>query len=73
MIRLLLKFVSLLLALITLAIIAFIKLLPWAIAVATLLTLVKLGHAWLARQGFITPGAWWPSWKGGESSPQNAA
>ena len=43
MIKLLLKLAAILL-LIALAVICFIKLLPWCIAVLALLALVKLGH-----------------------------
>ena len=51
MIKLLVKLFAILL-LITLAIICFIKLLPWCIAILALLALVKFGHDWLCHHRF---------------------
>jgi len=59
MIKTLLKVLSVL-ALIALSILIFIKLLPWALALAALVALAKFGHEWLVRNGFIAPSAWWP-------------
>jgi hypothetical protein len=58
MIKLLAKLLAALL-LLALAIIAFIKLLPWCLAAVALVALTKFSHDWLCRQG-ITPSAWWP-------------
>ena len=69
MIKLLVKLFAILL-LIALAIICFIKLLPWCIATLTLLAFVRFGHAWLCRQG-IVHAAWWP-WKKDDGQQQNA-
>jgi hypothetical protein len=69
MIKLILKIVSAL-VLIALAVIAFIKLLPWFVATVALLALVKFCHDWLCRQGF-PPSAWCPWTK--REGPQNAA
>ena len=70
MTRLVLTIISAL-VLIALAVICFIKLLPWCIATLALLALVKFGHAWLCRQGF-QPLAWWP-WKKDDGQQPNAA
>jgi hypothetical protein len=69
MIQLLVKLFAIVL-LIALAIVCFIKLLPWCIATLALLALVKFGHAWLCRQGF-PPSAWWP-WKKDDGQQPNA-
>ena len=71
MIKILLKIVAALL-LIALAILAFIKLLPWAFAIIVLLALVKFTHDWLCRHG-VTPAAWWPWQSKPDDGPQNAA
>ena len=69
MIRLVLKIASALL-LLALAIFAFIKLLPWCLAILAVVALAKFGHAWLCRHGF-PPSAWWP-WRKGDG-PQGPA
>jgi hypothetical protein len=58
MIKLLLKIISAVL-LLALAIIAFIKILPWTIATVATVALVKFCHDWLCRHG-IAPSPWWP-------------
>ena len=59
MIKTILKVLSVL-TLIALSILIFIKLLPWALALTTIVALAKFGHDWLVRQGFIAPSAWGP-------------
>jgi hypothetical protein len=67
MTRLVLTIISALL-LLALAIICFIKLLPWCVAILALLALVKFGHDWLCHHGF-PPSAWWP-WKKDDGQQQ---
>ena len=71
MIKLLVKLLAALL-LLALAILAFIKLLPWALAIIAVLALAKSFHAWLCRHG-VTPAAWWPWQSKPDDGPQNAA
>jgi hypothetical protein len=55
---------------IAVALILFIKILPWVAALLASVAFVKFCHDWLIRQGII-PAAWWPWKQGGD--PQNAA
>ena len=71
MIKLLLKIAAALL-LITLAILALIKLLPWVVAIIAVLAFVKFSHDWLCRHG-LPSAAWWPWPSKPDDGPQNAA